>query len=271
MFSLAAVLLAGCGKAALYDRLDETDANDMLSALGKAGIVAEKTRLSSDSWKVITASSDVSAALEVLGSAGLPRERFKSIGDLFPKEGLVSTPLAEHMRAVYAVQQELSRTISRIDGVIDTRVHLNIPQKESPLRKVPPPTASVFVKYRSEANLPQSVLAIKELVVGAVPGLTLSNVTVSLFPWSPQVVTEASVEYTQVLGVSVAPRSYTALMWLVFLPWALLGLLVAVLLVFTWHMLDRGLIGFRQGLSEGWRRLGWGRRGAREDGNDDPI
>ncbi|MDR6504020.1 type III secretion protein J [Burkholderia ambifaria] len=265
---LAAGLLTGCGRAALYERLDETDVNDMLGALGKVGIVAEKSRQGTDGWKLLTSSSDVSAALAVLGSAGLPRERYKSIGDLFPKEGLVSTPLAEHMRAVFAVQQELSHTISRIHGVIDARVHLNIPQKESPLRKPPPPTAAVFVKYRSEANLPQNVLAIKEMVVGAVSGLTLSNVTVSLFPWFPQAASEAPVEYMQVLGIAVAPRSYTALMWLVFLPWALLGLFAAMLLAAVWYLLDSGLIGLSRRTNDGGASLA-GR--AREDVDDEPA
>jgi type III secretion protein J len=162
--------------------------------------------------------------------------------------------LTEHMRAVYAVSQELSRTISDIDGVIDARVHLNIPQPESPFRKPPPPTAAVFIKYRSEANLRQSVLAIKDLVVGAVPGLTLSNVTVSLFPWSPQSVTDAPVDYIQVLGIAVSPRSYAALMWLVFLPWTVLGIAAAGALVFAWKHFDDSWLGISTERKGWWKR-----------------
>ncbi|MEM4989110.1 type III secretion inner membrane ring lipoprotein SctJ [Collimonas sp. H4R21] len=254
---LIVMLLTACGNAALYDQIGEADANEMLSVLGKAGIAAEKSQRSADGWRIVVASSDVSLALEVLNSGGLPRERFRNIGELFPKEGLVSTPVEEHMRTIYAVSQELSRTISGIDGVITARVHLNMPRKESLLQAPQIATASVFVKYRAEVNMQQNVLAIKELVIGAVKGLDHSNVMVALFPWSPQSATTTSTEYTQVLGVAVSPRSYGRLVWLVYLPWVLLSLVFAVALFVVWHMLESNFLGDGVGgrLKHWWRQL----------------
>jgi type III secretion protein J len=253
----AAASLTGCGNAALFDQIAETDANEMLSVLGKAGIAAEKNQRSADGWRIVVGSTDVSLALEILNSAGLPRERFRNIGELFPKEGLISTPVEEHMRTIYAVSQELSRTISSIDGVITARVHLNMPRKESLLRAPQTPTASVFVKYRAEVNMQQNVLAIKDLVIGAVKGLDHANVMVSLFPWSPQSAITTSTEYTQVLGVAVSPRSYSRLVWLVFLPWILLSAVFAVALFVGWHLLENNLLGARFGsrFKHWWRRL----------------
>jgi type III secretion protein J len=254
--------LAGCGNAALFDQIAETDANEMLSVLGKAGIAAEKKQRSADGWRVAVGTSDVSLALEILNSAGLPRERFRNIGELFPKEGLISTPVEEHMRTIYAVSQELSRTISNIDGVIIARVHLNMPRKESQLRAPQTPTASVFVKYRAEVNMQQNVLAIKDLVIGGVKGLHHSNVMVSLFPWSPQSAITASTEYTQVLGVAVSPRSYSRMAWLVFLPWVLLSIVFAVALFFGWSLLENNLVGTRFGSRiKNW----WGRQWKNDD------
>lgn len=245
--------LVGCGNAALFDQIPETDANEMLSVLGKAGIAAEKMQRSADGWRIAVASSDVSLALEILNSAGLPRERFRSIGELFPKEGLISTPVEEHMRTIYAVSQELSHTISDIDGVITARVHLNMPRRESALRAPQMPTASVFIKYRAEVNMQQNVLAIKDLVIGAVKGLDHANVAVSLFPWSPQTAAYTSTDYTQVFGIAVSPTSYSRLVWLVYLPWVLLSLAFAVALFIGWHALENNLLGTR--FKGFWRRL----------------
>ncbi|WP_230947605.1 type III secretion system inner membrane ring lipoprotein SctJ [Burkholderia territorii] len=244
--AFVAIALTACGNAALFDQINESDANEMLSALGRAGIAAEKDQRSADGWRLLVASSDVSLALEILNSAGLPRERYKSIGELFPKEGLISTPAEEHMRSMYAISQELSRTISHIDGVITARVHVNIPTREPLLRVQQTPTASVFVKYRAEINMQQNTLAIKDLVVGAVKDLDRANVTVALFPWSPQSAAPASTEYVQVFGLAISPRSYSRLMWTIFLPWTLLSIGVAGGLVLIARSLEQGWLGRRR-------------------------
>ncbi|MET3633165.1 type III secretion system inner membrane ring lipoprotein SctJ [Burkholderia sp. 572] len=223
--------LTACGNAALFDQINEADANEMLSVLGRAGVPAQKDQRSTNGWRLAVASSDVSLALEILNSAGLPRERYKTIGELFPKEGLISTPVEEHMRSIYAISQELSRTISKIDGVITARVHLSIPRREPLLRVQQTPTASVFVKYRAEVSMQQNTLAIKDLVVGAIKDLDRANVTVALFPWSPHSMAPASTDYVQVLGLAISPRSYSRMLWMVFLPWMLLSVAAAVGLV----------------------------------------
>ncbi|KVD55011.1 type III secretion apparatus lipoprotein, YscJ/HrcJ family [Burkholderia ubonensis] len=240
---LATVSLTACGNAALFDQINERDVNEMLSVLGRAGVAAEKDQRSADGWRLSVASSDVAIALEILSSAGLPRERYKSIGELFPKEGLISTPVEEHMRSVYAISQELSRTISNIDGVITARVHLSIPRREPLLRMQQTPTASVFVKYRAEVNMQQNTLAIKDLVVGAIKDLDRANVTVALFPWSPQSAAPASTEYVQVFGLAISPRSYSRMIWMIFLPWVLLSIGVAVGLVLVARSLDGDWLG----------------------------
>ncbi|MGU8077176.1 type III secretion system inner membrane ring lipoprotein SctJ [Burkholderia pyrrocinia] len=241
--TIAAIMLTACGKAALFEQTNESDANEMLSVLGRAGVPATKDQRSADGWRLSVASSDVSLALEILSSAGLPRERYKNIGELFPKEGLISTPLEEHMRSVYAISQELSRTISSIDGVITARVHLNIPRREPLLRVQQTPSASVFVKYRAEINMQQNTLAIKDLVVGAVKDLDRSSVTVSLFPWSPQSAAPTATDYVQVLGLAISPRSYDKLMWIVFLPWFLLSVGIAIGLMWMARSLEHGWLG----------------------------
>ena len=174
-------LLAGCGKQELYSQLSERQANEVVAALQAAGIDAEK-RSQEGQFSVLTASGDFPAAVGTLSAQGLPREAFDTMGSVFKREGFVSTPLEERARLLHAMSQEISNTLSDIDGVVTARVHLVVPER-SPLSDKPQPSAAaVFIKYRPDRNLAAQVPQIKALVVNSIEGLAYDNVTVALFP-----------------------------------------------------------------------------------------
>ncbi|MBV8209124.1 MAG: type III secretion inner membrane ring lipoprotein SctJ [Burkholderiaceae bacterium] len=178
------VLLAGCGKQELYSQLSERQANEVVAALQAAGIDAEK-RSQEGQFSVLTANGDFPAAVDTLNAQGLPRETFDTMGSVFKREGFVSTPLEERARLLHAMSQEISNTLSDIDGVITARVHLVVPER-SPLSDKPQPSAAaVFIKYRPGRNLAAQVPQIKALVVNSIEGLAYDNVTVALFPADP--------------------------------------------------------------------------------------
>ena len=122
--------LAGC-KVALYSNLKEQEANEIVAALSNEGIGATKTKLEGANWQVEVEEDRLSQALDVLRVQGLPAERYVSMGEVFQKQGLVSTPSEERMRYIYAMSQELSQTLRNIDGVVDARVHVVIPADRS--------------------------------------------------------------------------------------------------------------------------------------------
>src|SRR6202789_4016544 len=126
---LAVAALCSC-RSELYERLDERDANEMLAMLYAAGIRAGKSTADEKTWSVEVDERDLPTALRILAAHGLPREQFANVGDVFKKEGLVSTPSEERIRYIYAVSQELSNTLSQIDGVIVARVHPVIPAQD---------------------------------------------------------------------------------------------------------------------------------------------
>jgi type III secretion protein J len=178
---LALSLLAGC-KTELYSKISEQEANEMVSTLSQGGIASSKASPDGKSWSVTVSESDIPAALTLLRSRGLPRDRFQSLGDVFKKEGLVSSPSEERIRFIYAMSQELSNTLSQIDGVISARVHVVIPANDPLAEKVIPASASVFIKHRPELNTRLVTPAIKSLVFRSIEGLSYDDISVSFFP-----------------------------------------------------------------------------------------
>jgi type III secretion protein J len=172
--------LGACGREALYAELDEQQANEMLAVLVSAGIDADKVR-GDKSWSIQLERGDLPRAMEILKSEGYPRDKFDSLGQVFRKEGLVSSPLEERARLLYALSQELSRTVSTIDGVVAARVHLAIPERRPLSDEKPLSSASVFIKYKPGSQVINKAASIKALVVNSVEGLPYENVTVTFF------------------------------------------------------------------------------------------
>jgi type III secretion protein J len=173
--------LCSC-KSELYERLDERDANDMLATLYAAGIQAGKSTRDEKTWSVEVDERDLPTALRIVAVHGLPREQFANVGDVFKKEGLVSTPSEERIRYIYAVSQELSNTLSQIDGVIVARVHPVIPANDPLATQIRPSSASVFIKYRRDADLQALAPPIKNLIMRSIEGLQYENISLTFVP-----------------------------------------------------------------------------------------
>jgi type III secretion protein J len=172
-------VLTGCEEA-LYSSLQEQEANEVLAALSAEGIAARKERLEGNNWQVSVDGSRLGVALALLRSQGLPREHRATLGDVFQKQGLVSTPSEERMRYIFAVSQELSQTLSEIDGVVAARVHVVIPENDPLSTKIRPSSAAVFIKYRPDANLKLLSPTVKDLVAHGIEGLSHDQVALTL-------------------------------------------------------------------------------------------
>ncbi len=183
-FAFASVLLltlAACSETALYSSLSELEANEMVSELSMAGINASKQKLKGKEFSVSTSPDDFAQAVQLLKSRGLPRQHYDTLGEVFAKEGFVSSPLEERARLNHALSQEIASTLSSIDGVVLARVHLAVPPRNDLDDTTAPASASVFVKHRAGVDLTGSVSQIKALVVNGIENLPYENVTVALF------------------------------------------------------------------------------------------
>lgn len=177
-------LLSACGRESLYAELDEQQANEMLAVLVRSGVDATKQHVDKG-WSIEVGHSHLPRAMEVLRAEGYPREKYDSLGQVFHKEGFVSTPLEERARLLYALSQELSHTISAIDGVLVARVHLAIPERRPLSDEKPLSSASVFIKCKPGSQVVNKAASIKALVVNSVEGLPYENVTVTFFISEP--------------------------------------------------------------------------------------
>lgn len=176
---LMSMTLSACGgNVELLKDISEMEANEALAVLLDAGITAEKLPGKEGVVSLSVEKSQFSDAIRILKSEGLPHERYAKMGDVFRKEGLISSPLEERARYLWALSQELQATISQIDGVVRARVHVVLPERASGTDPSLPSSASVFIKYKAGYNLDESTAQIKRLVSNSIPGLSAEKVTV---------------------------------------------------------------------------------------------
>ncbi|MBV7485201.1 type III secretion system inner membrane ring lipoprotein SctJ [Bordetella sp. BOR01] len=205
------VLLAACGsRVTLFAAANESEANEVLSVLLDSGIQAEKTA-TKEGVSVSVAGNEVARALDILRARGLPRERFDGMGQIFRKEGLVSSPLEERARYIYALSQELANTLSQMDGVLAARVHVVLPERGGVGENTTPSTAAVFIKHQMGYSLDALQPQIRKLVTHAIPGLTEDRVSIALVSAQPAATPTHAPTLTSVLGFQVGAGSATPL------------------------------------------------------------
>jgi type III secretion protein J len=170
-------LLQGC-KTDLYTNLSERDANSMVAELLRRGISAERVVQKDGHLTVKVDEARFAEAMHILDEAGLPGQSFANLGEVFKSNGLVSSPVQERAQMIYALSEELSHTVSQVDGVLSARVHVVLPDNDLLKRKVTPSSASVFIRYEPGMDINPLIPQIKTLVANGISGLAYENVSV---------------------------------------------------------------------------------------------
>ncbi len=196
----------------------------MLTTLLRNGIASDKVSDRKATFTVRVAETQMADAVEILNEYGFPRESFASMGNLFKKEGLISSPLEERIRFIYALSQSVSETLSQIDGVITARVNVVLPENDPFAEHIKPASASVFIKYRPETNLEDIKSEIKMIVEKSIEGLDYEKVSVVMLPARGSSSQTQRVAWTQIGSLKLAPQSLGTF-------WTIIGGLGIVLVV----------------------------------------
>lgn len=205
------LVLAAC-KVDLYSNLEEQEANEMMAILLQHGIQCNKLAGKEMTYTVQLDESHLGDAVEILKAMGYPKPKYDNLGSVFEKRGLVSSPLEERIRFIYALSQEISETISEIDGVLSARVHIVLPENDPLSDSLTPSSASVFIRYGPDSAVEASIPQIKRMVVNSIEGLSYDKVSVALFP-SFERPDRESPEYVTVMGIRMDPAS-RSLFWM---------------------------------------------------------
>ena len=175
-----ALLLCAC-EASVEAGLEETEANAIVVALHEAQIGARKEPDpgGDETYQVVVAADDVGPALQRMREEGLPRPASPGLGEVFAEGGLVPTATEERARYVAALGGELASSIEAMEGVLDARVHVALPDTRRIAldEEKPRPRASVLIRHRGpRAHYDED--SVRALVAGAVQDMAPTDVAV---------------------------------------------------------------------------------------------
>jgi type III secretion protein J len=199
--ALVAVLLAGCGKVELLSNVQEKEANQVVSIMQQYKIPVSKRAGVEMTWTIDLANAnDFSRAVKILDSMGHPNTQYNTIGQVFQKSGLVSSPLEERARLVYAMSETVADTLNKIPGVLLARVHIVLPENDPYSDSDVEAKAAIFLTHKAGSNLEEYVREIKYLVANSVQGLDYDRVSIAMFP----IVSEADAQISNVFDSNVS-------------------------------------------------------------------
>jgi type III secretion protein J len=156
-----------------------------MAALLDAGISCHKEPGEEGTWKVLCADQKFADAVNLLERQGLPQRPRQGIAEVFKKTGMISSPSEERIRFMDALAQDLAKTISMIDGVVDARVHVVLPENDPFARNAMPSSAAVAIKTRWDADITDFIPSVKGLVKNAIEGLSYEKIHVTVFKDNP--------------------------------------------------------------------------------------
>ncbi len=160
----------------LYSNLSASDAASITSKLASDKVAYKLT----DSGMTIEVPvNQVYSERIRMASAGLPSSG-QSGYSLLDKQGITTSEFTQQVDYQRALEGELAKTITAINGVSAASVHLVIPAQDVFAQSTSQSSAAVLVSVVPGQTInPTQVQAIVHLVASSVQGLTANNVTVT--------------------------------------------------------------------------------------------
>lgn len=182
---LSLLSLTACdNRTELLDSLDVKNAVEVMVALNRAGISAERVSSArGNQYSVRVASGDEGRAYQVLSEHGLPKSETESIEACTRPQGFTpNTPELNNLRLDRALELRIERLLSSLPGVLSatTVVRSNLSTVASRFGEAPDaPTATVVIRYYSkDGNLPFQIAEVQRIVAQSIPGMGAERVVV---------------------------------------------------------------------------------------------
>jgi flagellar M-ring protein FliF len=185
LLAVAALVVGGfmfsswAGKASyapLFSNLSAGDASAIVEQLNAGGTPYE---LADGGRTVLVPQEQVYDLRLQMSGEGLPAEDDTGYA-LLDKQGITTSEFMQHVGYQRALEGELARTITSIEGIRSATVHLAIPQKTVFADDEQQPTAAIMVVTGTGTNLGYGqVQSIVHLVASSVEGLAPEKVTVT--------------------------------------------------------------------------------------------
>jgi flagellar M-ring protein FliF len=174
----AALLVQFAGEpqyGTLYSELSADDAGKIVDRLTAEGV---PFKLANAGTTLLVPVDRIYDLRLELATQGLPNSG--PVGfEVFSERGLSMTPFEQRVQFRRALEGELGRTISRLDGVQWVRVHISLPDRTAFQRDRKPATAAVVMSLKAGRELRGSEAAgIAHLISGSVEGLESEHVTI---------------------------------------------------------------------------------------------
>lgn len=171
---LLLLLCSACREQILHN-LSELDVTRIESRLENQGISATRERQTDGRWTISVYSEDSSRAIQLIQAHRLLREE-RSADD--GKSSMLASREDQRFHYERSLSRELEATLGTLEGVLEARVHLNLPPMDpifdQPLAKTPG-TASVLLIVGSEFRAQSSEVA---AMISGASGIPVERVAV---------------------------------------------------------------------------------------------
>lgn len=159
----------------LYGKLGEKEAAEVVASLEQQGV---KYQIGAGGTSIYVPADRVHRIRMDLAAKGIPGG--EGVGfEIFDRSNFGISDFVQHTNFTRALQGELARTISQLNGVRSARVMVVMPESRLLLKSADTrPTASVFVDVGGSTMGIEAVNSIRSLVANAVEGLRVDDVAV---------------------------------------------------------------------------------------------
>jgi flagellar M-ring protein FliF len=149
----------------------------LVDTLEKANI---KYKVNEQDGVVMIPAKDMQSARLKLSAAGVPRDDGFNYSFLNDQNSIGNSQFLENARYLRALESDLSKTISAIEGISSAKVHIAVPQNNIFADENNKPTASIMLSLNpGMTSDKEKIRAIVQIVAASVPGLDPKDVAIT--------------------------------------------------------------------------------------------